>query len=124
MAIKEKVDFCCGSLARTFQVARRCAGCRATAHAGLADVDALAHLLRVVILVQPRDADPLLIGVFRFIGAAGQKHSGQHKQTQTSHVLAPCRLRWNNLTVEGSRRQQASTANAVRGGSVRPAPDV
>ena len=67
MAIKEKVDFCCGSLARTFQVARRCAGCRATAHAGLADVDALAHLLRVVICILFRNARPLLIGVYRFI---------------------------------------------------------
>jgi hypothetical protein len=64
-------------LARTLQSARRCAGRRVAAHAGLADIDALAHLLRVVILVQPRDADPLLIGVFRFIGAAGQERGCQ-----------------------------------------------
>jgi hypothetical protein len=74
--------------ARTLQSARRCAGRRVAAHAGLADIDALAHLLRVVILVQPRDADPLLIGVSRFIGAAGQKQ-GDQTQAQRSHVLGP-----------------------------------
>ena len=67
---------------RALQRARRCAGCRTAAHAGLADIDALAHLLGVIILEQLRDADPLLIIVFRFFRAAGQKHGGQHTHAQ------------------------------------------
>ena len=53
-------------LARTLQSARRCAGRCVTAHAELADIDALAHLLGVVIVVLLCNAGPLLIGVFWF----------------------------------------------------------
>lgn len=76
-------------LAGTLQIARSCTSRRVSAHTGLADIDALVHLIRVVILVQPSDADPLLIGVSRFIGAAGQKQGGQHTQAQRSHLLGP-----------------------------------
>lgn len=63
-------------LVRTLQSAGRCAGRRVAAHAGLADIHALAHQFRVVILVQLRDADPLLIAVSRLIGTAGQEQDG------------------------------------------------
>jgi hypothetical protein len=62
-----KIDWIGEELARSLQIARSCAGRCVAAHAGFADVDALAQLLRVVIFVLFRDACPLLIGVFRFI---------------------------------------------------------
>ena len=54
------------------------AGVRVPAHAAFADVHALTHLLGVIAAVQFRDADPLLVGIFRFVGSAGQECGRQH----------------------------------------------
>jgi hypothetical protein len=63
----QQLFHCCGWLARAFQIARSCAGRRVAAHAEFADVDTLAHLLRVIVFVLLRHTGPLLIGIFRFI---------------------------------------------------------
>jgi hypothetical protein len=63
---------------------------------GFADADALARLLRVVHFVLLCDAGTLLIGVFRFLGAACQKQGGQQAKAQSSHYWPPDRIRWNN----------------------------
>jgi len=68
-----------GWLARTLEIARSCAGRRAAAHAGFADVNALAQLLRVIFLVLLRNARPLLIAVFRFSRAVGQQRGCQYE---------------------------------------------
>jgi hypothetical protein len=53
-------------LSRALQVARSGASYCIAAHAGFADVDAPAHLLRIIAAVQLRGADPLLIGILSF----------------------------------------------------------